>query len=127
MSRRRPLAVLALLLFLLDRLYRVLHPVVDLERACLVGASALVALLLLSRLRPIGVRPVTGALAVFASAFGSVLLIQAGALVSQSLLSGAVHLWILAAAFSALDAAAPTAPAAQPGRRRRRPRRHPAR
>jgi hypothetical protein len=98
-----PIAALGGLLFALDRLYRVLHPEVNLERACLVGATALLALapLWLVRRRP--VEPLRGALAVFASAFGSVLLIERGLLVSQSLASGAVHLLILAAAFALLD------------------------
>jgi hypothetical protein len=102
-SKLLPIAGLGLLLFLLDRLYRVLHPVVDLERATLVGASALAVLGALAWLWPIGIRPLLGATAIFASAFGSVLLIQAGALVSQSALSGAVHLLILAATFAILD------------------------
>jgi hypothetical protein len=98
-----PTAALAALLFALDRLYRVLHPEVNLERACLVGLTALAALapLQLSKRRPL--EPLAGALAIFASAFGSVLLIEADLLVSRSLASGVVHVLILAAAFALLE------------------------
>jgi hypothetical protein len=98
-----PIAGLSLLLFALDQLYRVLHPEVNLVRASLVGATALIALAPLVRTPRFGVHPWTGALAIFASAFLSVLLIQAGVLVSRSPLSGLVHLVILAAAFPLLD------------------------
>ena len=96
-------AGLVLLLFALDRLYRVLHPEVDLARASLVGLTALAALapLLLVRRRPF--EPWVGALAIFVSAGSSVLLIEAGFLVSRSALSGAVHVLILAAAFPAIN------------------------
>ena len=106
--RRRLLSIAALILliFLLDRAYRYLHPEVNLVRACLVGASAFLVLLVLSVLRRGLLDPVVGGLSVFASAFLSVLLIQGGLLVSQSLVSGIVHAIILAAAFLALDAAA---------------------
>ena len=97
---------LTLLLFALDRLYRVLYPEVDLVRASLVGLSALAALAPLWLLRRPPIRPWVGALAIFASAFGSVLLIEAGVLVSRSTISGIVHVLILAAAFPALDRAA---------------------
>lgn len=98
-----PIAGLSLLLFALDRLYRVLHPHVDLVRASLVGATAFAALALLARFVRLPFRPRVGALAIFASAFLSVLLIEAGALVSQSALSGVVHGLILAIAFLGLD------------------------
>ncbi len=103
-ARRRLLAIGALtaLLFLLDRAYRVLHPEVDLVRATLVGLSALAALVPLWLLRP-ALRPLVGALAIFASALGSVLLIEADLLVSRSVRSGIVHVAILAAVFLALD------------------------
>ena len=97
------IAGLSLLLFALDQLYRVLHPEVNLVRACLVGATALAALAPLARLPRFPIPPVTGALAIFASAFLSVLLIQSGWLVSRSTLSGLVHLLILAAAFPLID------------------------
>lgn len=93
------IAGLSLLLFALDRLYRVLHPHVDLVRASLVGATALAALAPLAWLPRRPFQPWVGALAIFASAFGSVLLIEAGALISQSTLSGVVHVLILAIAF----------------------------
>jgi hypothetical protein len=97
---------LALLLLVLDRLYRALHPEVDLVRASLVGLSALAALAPLAWLRRRPIEPWVGALAIFVSAFASVLLIEAGLLVSRSPLSGAVHLLILAIAFPAIDRAA---------------------
>jgi hypothetical protein len=100
-----PVAVLSLLLFALDQLYRILHPEVNLIRASLVGATALLALLPLARLPRFPIRPWAGALAIFASAFGSVLLIQAGLLVSRSPRSGLVHLLILAVAYPLLDRA----------------------
>jgi hypothetical protein len=105
--RRNALAIPALLILLalLDQLYRVLHPEVNLVRASLVGATAWAALLLL---RAAGLRlvpPGRGALAIGASAVGSVLLIQAGWLVSRSTTSAAVHVVILAAAFQALPRA----------------------
>jgi hypothetical protein len=105
MGRLLSIGGLAVLLVLLDRLYRVLHPEVNLERATLVGLTALAALapLWLARRRPI--EPLAGALAIFAAAFGSVLLIEAGVLASRSLASGAVHVLILAAAFVALERA----------------------
>ena len=52
---------------------------------------------------PPSVIAATGAFAIFASAFLSVLLIQSGWLVSRSALSGLVHLLILAAVFPVLD------------------------
>ena len=100
-----PIGALTALLFLLDRLFRVLHPEVDLVRASLVGATALAALAPLWWLRRRPLEPWTGALAIFASAFGSVLLIEAGVIVSRSLVSGIVHVLILAAAFPALERA----------------------
>jgi len=98
-----PIAGLSLLLFALDRLFRVLHPHVDLVRASLVGATAFAALAPLAWLPRLRFRPWVGALAIYGSAFGSVLLIEAGVLVSQSALSGAVHGLILALAFAMLD------------------------
>ena len=97
------IAGLSLLLFALDQLYRVFHPEVNLVRASLVGLTALVALAPLARMPRSGVRPSVGALAIFASAFLSVLLIEAGLLVSRSASSGLVHVLILAAAFRLLD------------------------
>jgi hypothetical protein len=99
----RAIAGLTLLLFALDRLFRSLHPHVDLVRASLVGLSALTALAPLWLLRRRPFEPWVGALAIFASAFASVLLIEAGLLVSRSALSGAVHVLILAAGFLLLD------------------------
>jgi hypothetical protein len=81
----------------------VLHPEVNLIRAGLVGATALVALAPMARLPGFPIRPPTGALAIFASACLSVLLIQSGWLVSRSTLSGLVHLLILAAVFPLLE------------------------
>jgi hypothetical protein len=97
------IAGLALLLFALDQLYRVLHPEVNLVRACLVGATALLALAPLARLPRFPLRPWVGAAAILASAFGSVLLIEAGLLVSRSPGSGLVHLLILAGAYPSLE------------------------
>jgi hypothetical protein len=97
------IAGLTLLLFALDRLFRSLHPHVDLVRASLVGLSALGALAPLWLLRRRPLEPWVGALAIFASAFLSVLLIEAGLLISRSALSGAVHVLILAAAYPLLD------------------------
>jgi hypothetical protein len=97
------IAGLTALLFALDRLYRWLHPEVNLVRASLVGLTALIALAPLARLQRSGVRPWVGALAIYASAFLSVLLIEAGWLVSRSSSSGLVHVLILAAAFPLLD------------------------
>lgn len=97
------IAGLSLLLFAVDRLYRVLHPHVDLIRASLVGLTALAALAPLTWLPHRPFRPWIGALAIFGSAFASVLLIEAGVLVSQSALSGAVHVLILAALFPLLE------------------------
>ena len=103
MRKPTAIAALSLLLFALDQLYRVLHPEVNLVRASLVGATALAALVPLARLPGFPIRPLVGALAIFASAFLSVLLIQAGLLVSRSPRSGLVHLLILAAVFPLLD------------------------
>lgn len=97
------IAGLTLLLFALDRLYRVLHPEVDLARASLVGLTALAALAPLALVRRRPLEPWVGALAIFVSAGLSALLIEAGVLVSRSALSGAVHVLILAAAFPAID------------------------
>jgi hypothetical protein len=107
MRKPTAIAALALLLFALDQLYRVLHPEVNLVRASLVGATALAVLVPLARLPRFPIPPVIGALAIFASAFLSVLLIQSGWLLSRSPLSGLVHLAILAAAFPLLEFAAP--------------------
>ncbi len=97
------IAGLVLLLFALDRLYRVLHPEVDLARASLVGLTAFAALAPLALVRRRPFEPWVGALAIFVSAGASVLLIETGLLVSRSTLSGAVHVVILAAAFPAID------------------------
>ena len=99
----RTIAGLSLLLFALDQLYRVLHPEVNLARASLVGLTAFAVLAPLARLPRSGIRPWVGALAIFASAFLSVLLIESGVLVSRSPSSGLVHVAILAAVFSLLD------------------------
>jgi hypothetical protein len=99
----RSIAGPSLLLFPLDRLYRVLHPEVNLLRASLVGLTALGALAALARLRRIPIRPWVGALTIFVSAFLSVWLIQVGFLVSRSPSSGLVHVLILAAVFPLLD------------------------
>jgi len=96
------IAALTLLLFAIDRLYRVLHPEVDLVRASLVGLTALAALAPLALVRRRPFEPWVGALAIFVSAFSSVLLIEGGLLVSRSALSGAVHALILAVAFPAI-------------------------
>jgi hypothetical protein len=105
--RRALLSILglSLLLFALDQLFRVLHPQVNLVRASLVGLSALIALAALARLLRSGIRPWVGALSILASAFSSVLLIEAGALVSRSLSSALVHVAILAVAYPLLDRA----------------------
>jgi hypothetical protein len=95
---------LALLLTAIDQLYRWLHPEVDLVRATLVGLTALVSLAALARLRVIRIRVLRGALAIFASAFVSVLAIEAGLLVSRSPVSAAVHVVLLALAYLALEA-----------------------
>jgi len=97
------IAGLSLLLFALDQLYRVLHPEVNLVRASLVGLTALALLAPLARVPRSGFRPWVGALAIFTSAFLSVLLIEAGLLVSRSASSGLVHVSILAAVFPLLD------------------------
>lgn len=93
---------LTLLLFLLDRLFRILHPEVNLVRASLVGLTgfAFLAPLWLLR-RPFD--PFVGALSIFASTFLSVLLIQSGLLISRSNISGFIHVLILAGAFLILD------------------------
>ena len=103
--RRDLLAIagLSLLLLALDQLYRVLHPEVNLVRASLVGATALIVLAPMARLPRFPLRPWVGAGAIFASAFLSVLLIEAGLLVSRSPGSGLVHLLILAGAYLSLD------------------------
>ena len=103
--RRTLLSVigLLLLLFALDQLYRVLHPEVNLARASLVGLTALVALAPLAWLPGSKVRPWVGGLAIFGSASLSVLLIEAGLLVSRSARSGLVHAAILAIAYPLLD------------------------
>lgn len=92
-----------MLLFLLDRRFRILYPEVNLVRASLVGLTgfAFLAPLWLLRRRPFD--PLTGALSIFASAFLSVLLIQSGLLVSRSNISGFIHVLILAGAFLILD------------------------
>lgn len=94
---------LTLLLFALDRLYRVLHPEVDLVRASLVGLSALAALAPLWLLRRPPIQPWVGGLSIFTSAFASVLLIEVGVLDSRSATSGVLHVLILAAVFPVLD------------------------
>jgi hypothetical protein len=70
---------------------------VKLVRANLVGLTALAALAPFAWRGCGPIRPLVGALAIFASAFLSVLLIEAGVLVSRSLASGLVHVAILAA------------------------------
>jgi len=93
---------LTLLLTAIDQLFRVLHPEVNVARASLVGVTALASLAGLSRLQR-GIPVATGALAIFASAFGSVLWIEAGVLVSRSVVSALVHVLILALAWVLLD------------------------
>jgi hypothetical protein len=99
-----PIVGLGLLLTAIDQLYRVLHPEVNFVRAALVGLTALAVLAGLSRLRAGSVPVASGALAISASAFLSVALIEAGALVSHSPTSAAVHVGILAVAFVAARA-----------------------
>ena len=94
---------LTLLLFALDRLYRVLYPEVDLVRASLVGLTGFAVLAPLWLLQRPPIQPWVGGLAIFTSAFMSVLLIEAGVLVSRSAISGVVHVLILAAAFPVID------------------------
>ena len=103
--RRQVLSILVLvtLLTLLDQLYRWLHPEVNFARASLVGASAYAALFLLARLGLRLVPAVGGALAIAASAFGSVLLIEMGWIVSRSPTSVVVHVVLLAGAFLAMS------------------------
>jgi hypothetical protein len=96
-------AGLTLLLTAIDRLYRVLYPEVDFLRASLVGATAWLALILLPRFGQALVPARIGALAIFASAAGSVALIQAGVLVSRSPTSALVHGAILAVAYLVLE------------------------
>ncbi len=96
----RSFLALVALIFLLDRLYRYFHPVVNLERATIVGLSAFLALFVLSRFLRWLPGPFLGGFSVFCSAFFSVLLIQHGYLVSQSSFSGFVHVVILAVAFA---------------------------
>ncbi|HXV36464.1 MAG TPA: hypothetical protein VEC18_04930 [Myxococcota bacterium] len=102
--RQSTLAILLLtaLLALIDQLYRVLHPEVNFARATLVGATAYLALRVLGLARVRLVSPVRGALAIAASAFGSVALIEAGWLQSRSAISALVHVAILAVAYLAL-------------------------
>jgi hypothetical protein len=104
MTRRNLIAIagLSLLLFALDQLYRVLHPEVNPIRAGLVGFTALLALAPLASLPRSRIQPWAGALAIFASAFLSVLLIEAGVLVSRSPASGLAHFLILAVAYPLL-------------------------
>ena len=100
------IGVLIALLAAIDQLYRWLHPIVDLERAALVGLTALAALALLARvpLAPaLRVPALAGALAILASAAGSVLLIEHGVLVSRSPLSGLVHALLVAGAYPLLS------------------------
>jgi len=98
------IAALTALLTALDQLYRWLHPEVNLARATLVGLTAFAALAALARLHAIRIPVRRGALAIFASAFLSVLAIEAGALVSRTPASAAVHVAILATVYAALEA-----------------------
>jgi hypothetical protein len=95
-------AALLVLLFLLDQLYRLLHPEVNLVRATLVGATAFAALWLAARAGSRLVPPAPGALAVLASACSSVLLIEAGWLVSRSSRSAVFHAVVVVAAYALL-------------------------
>jgi hypothetical protein len=100
------IGVLVALLTAIDQLYRWLHPHVDLERATLVGLTALAALVALARLplpAAARVRPLPGALAILASAVLSVLLIEHGVLVSRSPTSGLVHALLVAGAYPLLS------------------------
>ena len=87
---------LTILLFLIDLLLRPVYPTVDLLRASMVGVIAYAALYLLAQFRPGLMDPLIGAIAIFASAFLSVLLIQGGLLISQTMISAVVHVAILA-------------------------------
>ena len=106
-ARLRQISGLVVLLFLVDQLYRWLHPEVNVLRACLVGLTAFGALRIGERSRHRALcswlAPAwRGSLAVFASAFASVLLIQAGWLVSRSAPSVVVHVALLAFAYLVL-------------------------
>lgn len=96
------IAGLSALLTAIDQLFRWLHPEVNLVRATLVGLTAFAALGAFARLGASRIPVRRGALAIFTSAFLSVLAIEAGALVSRSPASAAVHLGILAIAYAAL-------------------------
>lgn len=105
------IGALCLLLLAIDRLYRWLYPEVDLVRAALVGATALGVLWALAAVGWRRIEPWRGALAILASAAGSVLMIEAGWLVSRSFVSGIVHAAILAGIFPLIDSLrAPGAP-----------------
>lgn len=101
-ARLGEIAGLVMVLAAMDQLYRWLHPVVNPVRATLVGATAWAVLrgLALAGWRPVS--PEGGALAVFASAFASVMAIQAGWLVSRSGASVAVHVALVAVAWLAV-------------------------
>ena len=94
---------LTILLFFLDLILRPIYPAVDLIRAGAVGLLAYGALLLLARARPGLIEPLPGAISIYASALFSVLLIMAGLLESQTLLSGIVHVVVLALTFLLAD------------------------
>ena len=112
----RAIGALTLLLWLIDRLFRWLHPEIDLLRASLVGLTALLALAAFARIRPRALDVWNGAFAILASAVGSVVLIEAGVLTSRSLVSGIVHVVILAAAFVSIERLrAPRAPSRAQG------------
>jgi hypothetical protein len=97
------IAGLVVLLFLLDQLYRLLHPHVNLVRAALVGATGWLALAAAWRAGLRWIQPLSAALAIWLSATLSVLAIEAGWLVSRSAVSALLHVAILALAFPLLD------------------------
>jgi hypothetical protein len=109
------IAALSLLLTAIDQLYRWLHPEVNLVRATLVGLTAFAALGAFAQFGERRIPARRGALAIFASAFLSVLAIEAGALVSRSPASAAVHLGILAVTYAALTSSPATTASASGG------------
>lgn len=102
-QRIATIGFLVVLLFAMDQLYRIAYPEVNLLRGTLVGATAWASLRGLELLGARAVPARLGGSAVFLSAFGSVLAIEAGWLVSRSATSAVVHVVLLAVSVPFLE------------------------
>jgi len=87
------IVILVVLHALTDFLFSFLYPPVNLARATMIGATATLILFAVEKKTKLNAG--IGGLSILSSAFFGALLVQAGILISKSLLSAVVHVFIL--------------------------------